>query len=557
MSTALKINQDRPIGATINLKFPIRPTCSHCEKPLVIRHSSKPKILIDLNENIQIITSYYQCNKIGCPGKKLPYLKSKNSYAPLKSDYTFLVYAKICEFRWQKHHTYDEVCSEMETIYNIRISRTTVENALKIYEIGCSDKYLSYYQEQIRNQGGIIVTIDGMAPLKGNKSLYVIYDYYTGLTLGAKRLPNQSADTIEEFLRSIKKKIEEQLKVPVVGLISDALPAQRIAIKRVFPKVPHCLCHFHFFKLILIDAHNQDSQLVTTIRKILRKSKVISQFKAQTLIIDSNQDYEPFLQGILETIYALSNWKRTPKDPCFSGVVLYSRLNDVFSLFNNVTVSSTEVSPFKPKKTLFTRIYHLLKEILDQSRQIAEELQRIQVNLNELSGILSDIDSSFETGLKKLRKFRDRLRRYRLNPSCGEIEKKFIEDLMKYVRTKGKMLFNFKKIEDAPTTNNNHELKYKQLKHFLRRVIGFASAKRYLLSHGERIVFIKMDETLANIKIILQNTDFGAARKLIADERIPRNSLPNLMHNTDKWDEKIDQLKQILSNFKDPLKIII
>jgi hypothetical protein len=144
-----------------------------------------------------------------------------------------------------------------------------------------------------------------------------------------------------------------------------------------------------------------------------------------------------------------------------------------------------------------------------------------------------------------------------LNPSCGEIEKKFIEDLMKYVRTKGKMLFNFKKIEDAPTTNNNHELKYKQLKHFLRRVIGFASAKRYLLSHGERIVFIKMDETLANIKIILQNTDFGAARKLIADERIPRNSLPNLMHNTDKWDEKIDQLKQILSNFKDPLKIII
>ena len=98
MSSALRINKDRPMGATINLKFPIRPTCSHCGKSLVIRHSSKPKVLIDLSENIQIITSYYQCNKKGCPGKEEPYLKSKNSYAPLKSDYTYLVYAKICEY---------------------------------------------------------------------------------------------------------------------------------------------------------------------------------------------------------------------------------------------------------------------------------------------------------------------------------------------------------------------------------------------------------------------------------------------------------------------------
>jgi hypothetical protein len=220
-------------------------------------------------------------------------------------------------------------------------------------------------------------------------------------------------------------------------------------------------------------------------------------------------------------------------------------------------VSSTENSSLKPKKTLFTRIYHLLKEIIDQFRPIAEELQRIQNNLNDLSMILSDIDSSFETGLIKLRKFRDRLRRYRLKQSCGDIEKRFIEDLMKYVKTKGKMLFNFKKVDDAPTTNNNHELKYKQLKHFLRRVIGFASAKRYLLSHGERIVFIKMDETLTNIKLILQDTDFNAARKIIADERIPRNSLPNIMHHTDKWKENITRLIQLLSNFKDPLRIII
>ncbi len=206
MSSSLSMNQHRPFGPAQNVKFAARPLCTHCGKPMVIRHSSKPKTVIDLQFNFQVIISYYQCNKLGCLGNKIAYLRPKNPYAPLKSDYTYLVFAKICQFRWQKHMTYDEVRLEMKSEYDIKINLTTVENALKIYEIGCSLKYLPEFLEKIKGNGGIILTIEGMAPMKGNKSLYVAHDYYSGLTLGAKRLANQKADTIEEFSMKLNLK---------------------------------------------------------------------------------------------------------------------------------------------------------------------------------------------------------------------------------------------------------------------------------------------------------------------------------------------------------------
>ncbi|MHA1620448.1 MAG: hypothetical protein ACTSVZ_14320, partial [Promethearchaeota archaeon] len=52
----------------------------------------------------------------------------------------------------------------------------------------------------------------------------------------------------------------------------------------------------------------------------------------------------------------------------------------------------------------------------------------------------------------------------------------------KFIRTKGEMLFNFKKVEGAPTTNNSHELKFKQLKHFLRTGETGSSVNHHKLS---------------------------------------------------------------------------
>ncbi|MHA1732180.1 MAG: hypothetical protein ACTSU5_09555, partial [Promethearchaeota archaeon] len=117
----------------------------------------------------------------------------------------------------------------------------------------------------MRANGGVVLTIDGMAPLRGRQGLHVAYDYFTGQTLGAKKLPNQRQDTIAEFLQTIEKRLEAELGVPVLAVVSDALPSQRLAIERVFPGVPHCLCHFHFFNLVLLAPKALDSHVVTQV----------------------------------------------------------------------------------------------------------------------------------------------------------------------------------------------------------------------------------------------------------------------------------------------------
>jgi len=546
MCSAVALNSSRPVGSIRQVKFDVRPNCKYCGKPLVIRDSSKPRIIVDLFENMPIIISYYQCNKFSCEGKKMAYIVPVNPFAPLKGEYSYQVLAKICHLRWQKHLTYDEICTFMKSEYQIVLSRTTVENALKIYEIGASHKYIPEYSEKIQKNGGIILTIDGMAPLKGHSSLYVAYDYNSGLTLVAKRLSDQKTETIETFLNQIKNKIDSQLEVPVCVIISDALVAQLMAIENVFPGLPHCLCHFHFFKLILVNSMNQDSQITTFLRKRLRKQSDIKSFKEKRLRFDTQTQIGAAFQYIFEGLIALSNWKRHPKDPCFSGLIFYQRITDILEQIREIiSIPNLDLEPILDKTTR-ERLVSFLSDLLNESAVIAGELSIIHEYLEESAEILGNLDTSFNVGLRHIRKLRDRLRKRRFSEKCGPIEKNFIEELMKFIRTKGELLFNYKRVSGAPTTNNAHELKYKQLKHFLRRVIGFAAAKKYLLYHGERIVFINKDESLQSIILILQNTDFESARKTIEDERQPRNGLPNIMHYRPKWDEYIHRIKKII-----------
>lgn len=556
MASALAVNSHRNIGPTHTLKFAQRPLCIHCGAEMVVRHSSKPKVLIDLEHNIQIITYYYRCNDEGCVGMKEKYVRPENPFAPIKSDYSYKVYAKICHIRWSKHRTYQEIVEDMNDFYDIHLTANTVEFALKIYEIGCAEKYRPGFIEEIQKNGGIILTIDGMAPMKGNKSLYVVYDYLTGLTIGSWRIPNQKADTIELFLSQIKTRIEEILGVSVLGIVSDALPSQRIAIKRVLPDVPHCLCHYHFYALVLNDAKKVDSNMMTQIRKKLRVLYDLKKF-----IERKNKNLKPivscrFLEEILSLLEALSNWKRHPKDPCFSGLVLYSRVHDLYLLLeqaiNKLDSGSIQCEDDKPVRRLFLK----LSEIIEEYKEKAKDLSNIQDHLSELSSILGDLDIDFDNGLKTLRKFRDKLRKNRFSSKCGETERTFIEALMKFVRTKGDMLFNYKRVDGAPTTNNRHELKYKQLKHFLRRVIGFASAKRYLLTHGERIVFVRIDESLEEILEIFRATDIVRARDIIRRERCPRTSLPYVIHYHQDWNQKLERITIFLAELEVPLIII-
>ena len=432
----------------------------------------------------------------------------------------------------------------MEKDFGIVLNLATTERILKTYEIGCSQKYKPEFIEKVRANGGVLLTIDGMMPLKGNSPLYTTRDEFTGLKINSKRLTSESTLQIKEVLIGAKQRIETELGVEVIGIISDAHPKQRKAIAEVFPRVPHCLCHYHFYKYVFKAPKDLDSHLMTQTRKFLRSLYYLNKEK---IYANQGKHWEPkftFTKEILKILRSLSNWNPRPKDPYFVGAELFSRLTDVCDLLEEIIAKIDAAGKQFEDEKVIRGVHLKIKEFIKANQDIKRELETIKAYLSEIKDILDDEETSAENALESLEGYCKKLVNLQLREECGPVEAQFIEELTKYVETKGELLFNYKLIDGAPKTNNLHELSFKQLKHFLRKIIGFRTAKYYLLSHGEHIIFVDPNESFAGILEILKNMDFKKARVQIRSERTSRDSIRFIVHDLKRWNLKLRDLKQ-------------
>jgi len=551
MPHSLSRNANRPKGKLITLEIEPRPTCKYCGKPMKVEARSKPRLVIGLHENYEIVTTYYRCGKFPCPGNNEPYIQPPNSYVSLNNEYDFDVMTTIVEYRWKNALSYEKIVDKMKEDHGVIINHSAVENILKLYEIGCADKYKREYIAAIQSFGGIILTVDAMDPLKGERGLYVARDHRTGMVLGSRLLPNQKQSTIENFLRAVKMRVETELGVKILAIISDALPSQRLAIESVFPDALHCLCHYHFFNLVLLSPKQGDSHLITQIRAFLRGMHDIKNFKehrdAKTPFPSDNE----FIVAVLDALLALSNWSRKPKDPCFTSLELWKRLNDVASTVKEALSFIGTCFFSQNEEKMIERINDKLCECIEAQKEIVTDLERVKSHLITLQEVLADDNTTAAEGLAALQKVGDIASQRKRVKNIGKLEKDFCEALVKFVNTKGELLFNHKNVDGAPRTNNDHELFYKQLKHLLRKMIGFAAASSFLLGHGERIVYVKPDESTESIQEIFRNMDISKARELISSERKPRDMIMYIMHDDDKWNEKIKELRNLLQKFRE------
>jgi len=531
-------------GTTTMLGFDERPSCKYCKNPMRILKTYIIGPIVGLSENYHVQKRTYRCGKALCLGGEEPPLKPKNRIYPPRSDFDYEVHAKVAEFRWRRKHTYEEIIEDMEKDFGIVLNLATTERMLKTYEIGCSQKYKPEYKEKIKANGGVLLTIDGMKPLKGNPPLYTTRDEYTGLKIHSKRLTSESKIQIKEYLMVAKQRIETELEVEVIGIISDALPNQRKAIAEVFPGVPHCLCHYHFYNYVFKAPKDLDNNLMAQTRKFLRRLYYLNKEKNYT---NQGKHWEPkfsFTKEILTILRSLSNWKPRPKDPFFVGAELFSRLADVYFLLQEFIVEIDAAGKHFEDEKVIRGVYLKIKEFIEANQDKKRELETIKAYLSEIKDIFDDDEASADNALNILEGYCKKLAKLQQRKDCGLVEAQFIEELTKYVETKGELLFNYKQIEGAPKTNNLHELSFKQLKHFLRKIIGFRTAKSYLLSHGEYIIFVDPQESFEGILEIFKNMDYKKAREQIRSDRTSRTSIRFIMHDLIKWNSKLQDLKR-------------
>lgn len=504
----------------------------------------KPIMRIGLRENYETTIAYYRCGHLLCPGSRDPLIRAPNGYCADFDEYDYEVKAKVCELRWTQRLTHEEIVHDMDRLYGIKINHSAIEITLKMYELGCAEKYRLDYFRRIHARGGVLLQVDAMKPLKGKNALYAAHDYYTGLSLSSKHLDREGQAEIGAFLGNLKNYLTT-LGIAILGVISDAHTGQLMAIETVFgPEIPHSLCHFHFFKLILKKPKELDSQLSTTLRKNLRGMYYIQEYRKNFKGSYATSKETPFVEHILHDLYTLSNWNQKKRDPAFSGLAYYQRIQEITVVLDEfVSDLDKHLVNLEPQDEKRIRKLTLkLKALLEIVQEGFIELQRIKVHLQELSQILEETEETAQEGLNRLSKVTAALNRQRKSKSCGPIEQEFITQLVKFVKTKGPKLFNYRLIPDAPRTNNGQELAFKQIKHLLRRTIGYSTAGTYLLAHGERMLFVNPKESFQKIVEILKRMDWTADRKKIQAERIRKNATVHSMHDPKRWMNELNRL---------------
>ncbi len=173
---------------------------------------------------------------------------------------------------------------ERLTALGVSISRREI---LYLFDAYCSvlraaseAKEDQHWLAQVKEKGGIIVSVDGIQPDRGNETIYLVRDALTGRMLAAENVISSETEVMKALLAPVVA-----LEVKVLGTITDAQESELRAVEQLWPDVPHQVCQFHILREASRPAFEADRKVKTALRKrVGEKVRVVrKQLKGELL----------------------------------------------------------------------------------------------------------------------------------------------------------------------------------------------------------------------------------------------------------------------------------
>jgi hypothetical protein len=169
--------------------------------------------------------------------------------------------------RHAEHRSVPEIHRELLG-RGVSVSERTVTNLLDRYEelvaLRLTDR--DRLKGALERRGRAILALDGLQPDVGHEVLWVVRECLSGEVLLARSLLSGTEESLVDLLGEVKGK----RKVPVVGVVSDGQHPIRRAVARVFPKVPHQLCQFHYLREAAKEVYEADRHAKKELKKRVR-----------------------------------------------------------------------------------------------------------------------------------------------------------------------------------------------------------------------------------------------------------------------------------------------
>jgi len=257
---------------------PMEHECPECHRTLRQAMTLSKRTVITLAGVIRLIHAGYRCPDGQCPGHERTRASAQQRMrwrcpaSPM--GWTSCSWWGGCTPA--SHQTVDEVHEELlERLapLGVRISRREI---LYLFEAYCTLLRASSeakddleWLAQVKKNGGIIVSVDGIQPEKGNETVYVVRDALTGRVLAAEQVTSSETEGMKALLAPVVA-LEVERKVKVLGTITDAEVCELKAVEALWPQVPHQVCQFHALRDASKSAFEADKQVKTAMRKQLQ-----------------------------------------------------------------------------------------------------------------------------------------------------------------------------------------------------------------------------------------------------------------------------------------------
>ncbi len=251
--------------------------CPDCHRKLQAVKTLSKRTVITLKEVIKVTHVGYRCPNAQCLGHQRTYRSAlADALALPYFTYGLDIVLLVGRLRLMEHQTVDEVHQELlrrlEPL-GVRIARRQI---LYLFEAYCtlmrassSAKDDQEWLAQVKKNGGIIVSVDGIQPEKGNETVYLVRDALTGRVLVAQNVTSSETAVIKALLAPVVA-LQEEEQVKVLGTITDAQESELLAVQQLWPQVPHQVCQFHVLRDASQGAFEADKKIKTAMRKQLQ-----------------------------------------------------------------------------------------------------------------------------------------------------------------------------------------------------------------------------------------------------------------------------------------------
>lgn len=237
------------------------------------------KTVQTLSSVLSVASRPSHCADSVCGGHSMRLLSAEGQQiAPKGFGYGYDVVTRIGWLRQDRRDIYADIRSSLPSHVQISLSHVRYlyqDVYLPPFVLGPKDPGLLACQErQYKDQlgqaaqqyGGLVIDLDGLAPVGGEPQLWFIRELLTGLTLRSGWLSRQDQDTFEAFLQPLS-----ELGLPISTVLSDKQKGLVPAVAAVLPKATHQFCHSHYLRNLAEPLTKADSSFKVALRQDVRQ----------------------------------------------------------------------------------------------------------------------------------------------------------------------------------------------------------------------------------------------------------------------------------------------